>query len=421
MRSEQIILGAGCTYSTDCTETQLNNNVIVVGGSGSGKTMSIIEPRLLETVHSSLIVTVSKRYLVKKYMSLFRKRGYKVWDLNLSFPEQSNVSYDPLQYIKSYADISFLAAGIVNAEPKKQKNVTADPYWDQGAQSLLAAEIAYTLMTEDNPSFLDVLTLHERLEIAENGGRIQTSLDSKFEFIERKSPNSFAVRCCKSFHQLPLKTALCIFSSLNVSIDTLFTPELKACMGKRRRINFAQLATERTALFISTSAVNPTLHSFANLLYSQSIKELFEFAESRTDGHLPIPVQLLCDDFACGSTILNFPEYISIFREKQMSAIILLQSESQLERMYTYEDATTIINNCDTYVYMGGMDLQTSKNVSNRLNCPLEDVLYMPIGTVAVFRRGQKPIVTKRYPVQEHPLYQQVSESDIKKTQLFTR
>ena len=104
-----------------------------------------------------------------------------------------------------------------------------------------------------------------------------------------------------------------------------------------------------------------------------------------------------------------------------MSAIILLQSESLLERMYTYEVATTIINNCDTYVYMGGMDLQTSKNVSNRLNCPLEDVLYMPIGTVAVFRRGQKPIVTKRYPVQEHPLYQQVSESDIKKTQLFTR
>ena len=80
-------------------------------------------------------------------MSLFRKRGYKVWDLNLSFPEQSNVSYDPLQYIKSYADISFLAAGIVNAEPKKQKNVTADNYWDQGAQSILSAAIAYTLMT----------------------------------------------------------------------------------------------------------------------------------------------------------------------------------------------------------------------------------------------------------------------------------
>lgn len=420
MRSEQIILGAGCTYSTDCTETQLNNNVIVVGGSGSGKTMSIIEPRLLETTHSSSMITVSKRYLVKKYMPIFQKRGYTVWDLNLSSPEESNVFYDPLQFIKSYADINFLASGIVNAEPKKQKNLTADPYWDQGAQSLLAAEIAYTLMTEDDPSFLDVLTLHEKLEITETGGRIQTTLDANFDYIERKKPNSFAVRCWKSFQQLPIKTALCIFSTLNVTIDTLFSPELKACIGQKQNINFRRLATERIVLFITTSAVNPALHSFANLLYSQSIKELFEYAETRIDGCLPTPVQLLCDDFACGSAILNFPEYISIFREKQVSAIILLQSESQLERMYTPEDATTIINNCDTYVYMGGMDFKTSKNISERLNWPLEDVLYMPIGTVIVFRRGQKPIVTKRYPVQEHPLYQQVSNIS-KKTRLLAR
>lgn len=129
----------------------------------------------------------------------------------------------------------------------------------------------------------------------------------------------------------------------------------------------------------------------------------------KPSGKLPIPVSVLCDDFATGSRILNFPEYISIFREKQISVTLLIQSESQLESMYGTDDATTIINNCDTFLYMGGMDLRTGRNIGERLNLPLEDVLYMPIGQEVIFRRGQKPIITQRYNVLEDKEYQRIT------------
>lgn len=161
MEKERVILGENCCYSSDCNETGLNNNIIVCGGSGSGKTMSISEPRLLETKTSSLISTVTKRRIVTKYMPLFKERGYNVLDLNFVNPIESTCSYDPLKYVASYSDITFLAKSIVKADPQKDRS-SADPYWDEAAISLLSAEIAYILMTNDKATFADVLELHDR-------------------------------------------------------------------------------------------------------------------------------------------------------------------------------------------------------------------------------------------------------------------
>ncbi|MBQ9199849.1 MAG: TraM recognition domain-containing protein [Lachnospiraceae bacterium] len=154
-----------------------------------------------------------------------------------------------------------------------------------------------------------------------------------------------------------------------------------------------------------------SLNYFVNMFYGQMFKQLFEYAESLPDGKFPNPVTVLADDFATGSRILNFPEYISIFREKQISVMLLIQSETQLERIYGYDDAVTIINNCDTYVYMGGMDLSTCRKISERLNAPLEDVLYMPIEQEVIFRRGQRPVVTQRYNVMDNPMYQSITQN----------
>lgn len=409
MMTDRMILGENAIYSTDCNQTGLNNNVIVCGSSGCGKTMSISEPRLLETFNSSLIATVTKRRIVEKYKSMFKKRGYIVEDLNFINPLNSEVAYDPLAYISSYADIRFLAESLVKANPQKDKSV-ADPYWDQAATSLLSAEIAYTLMTKDDATFADVLKLHDGITFKESGGQIETSLDHNFDYLAEKDPNCFAVACWRSFHELPIKTASCVFSTLNTTIDTIFSPELRKMIAKEKKVDFEKLASHKTVLFICTSAVNPALHCFINIFYAQMFKQLFEFAEERPSGKLPIPVHVLCDDFATGSRILNFPEYISIFREKQISVSLLIQSESQLESMYSAEDATTIINNCDTYLYMGGMDLTTARHISERLNAPLEDVLYMPVGQEVVFRRGQKPIVTKRYDILQNEEYKKVTK-----------
>lgn len=413
MEKERVILGENCCYSSDSNETGLNNNVIVCGGSGSGKTMSIAEPRLIETKTSSLIATVSKRRIVNKYIPLFKKRGYEILDLNFVNPLESTCAYDPLEYVESYADITFLAKSIVKADQQKDHSI-ADPYWDEAATSLLSAEIAYTLMTKDNATFADVLKLHESIVLDEVGGMLKTSLDAKFEYIASKNPTCFAVSCWKSFKTLPIKTASCVYGTLNTTIDTIFSPEIREMMATKKKVDFEQMATKKTILFVTTSAVNSALHSLVNMFYAQAFKQLFEYAESRLDGVLPIPVHVLCDDFATGSRILNFPELISIFREKRISVTLLIQSESQLEQMYGTSNATTIINNCDSYVYLGGMDLRTAQNISWRLNAPLDEVLYMPIGQEVLFRRGQRPVITRRYDIEKNDVYQKVT-ADYKK------
>lgn len=411
MTEERVILGKDAIYSSDPQKTGLNNNVIVCGGSGCGKTVSIAEPRLLETCNSSLIVTVTKRRLVHKYKPLFLQRGYNVIDMNFVNPNESDVMYDPLQYINTCSDITFLAESIVMSDPRKNKS-NADPYWDNAAISLLSAEIGYILGTKRNATLSDVLELHDSIEYSDDGGQITTSLDNKFRMfvLEGSKGSKFVMSCWKSFQRLPIKTASCVFGTLNTTIDSIFTPELRAIIKMNKSIDFEKLATEKTVLFISTSAVNPALNCFINMFYAQAFKKLFEFAESRPSGELPIPVHVLCDDFATGSPILMFPEYISIFREKLLSVTLLIQSESQLEKMYGEDNATTILNNADSYVYMGGMDLKTCRHISERANEPLEDVLSMPVGQMYIFRRGQKAFRTQRYDIRQNELYRVITK-----------
>lgn len=412
IKNDNMILGENCIYSTDCNKTGINNNVIVVGGSGSGKTMSIVEPCLLNTFSSSIVVTLTKRKVADKYKKVFKKRGYEVFDLNFVNPDQSDVGYDPLAYIQdgNEQDIRFLAQSIIMADGRKKKTMNADPYWDESAISLLSAEISLVLKKKKNPTFTDVLELNDKLKIREGGGQIETSLDFLFDEIERENPHCFTSICWQTFSQLPIKTAGCVFSTLNTTIDSIFNAELRQLMKKSKKVDLTRMALIKSALFITTSPVNSALNCFVNTFYGQIFKQLFEFAESLPGGALPVPIRIFCDDFATGGRILNFTDYISILREKRVSVTILLQSESQLEGMYGAADATTIINNCDTYVYTGGMDIQTSRNISIRLNLPIEEVLYMPIGQEFIFRRGQHPIITKRYDILHDKTYQKITK-----------
>ena len=151
-RADRVILGEGCVYSTDSNVTGINNNILVVGGSGSGKTVSIAEAFLLESYNRNIIATVTKRRIVKKYIPLLRDRGYSIWDLDFVHPENGNVGYDPLDFIKSYQDIVFVAKSIIDAD-KKKENSNADPYWNEAATSLFSAIIAYVLMKKPHPNF----------------------------------------------------------------------------------------------------------------------------------------------------------------------------------------------------------------------------------------------------------------------------
>lgn len=409
--SDRIILGAGdnAIFSSDTKITGINNNRLIIAPSGGGKTMSITEPILLEATHSSQIVTLSKKRLVTKYKALFRKRGYKVLELNFVNPAESNVAYDPLEYIQSYSDITFLAESIVMADSRKERS-NADPYWDEASVSLLSSLISYCITTNTTATFADVLELFDSLKIEDDGGRIKTNFGYKFDFLAKSQPSCFAVTNWRTFCNLPLKTASCIFSTLSASLDKMFSPDLRKSMRINRKLNFEKLASEKTILFILTSPVNSALNAFINLFYSTAFKQLFEFAENQPDGRLPIPVHVLCDDFATGGRIQSFPELISIFREKEISVTLLLQSEHQLESMYGTSNAMTISGNCDTTVFMGTNDIKTARSISERLNVPLEDVLYQPLGQVVIFRRGQRPIVTQRYDILNDDRYIKITK-----------
>lgn len=407
--ADKVILAQNCIYSTDTEKTQLNNNIIVCGTAGCGKTMSVAEPRLLETFETSLVVTLTKRRLINKYMDVFKKRGYNVWDLNFANPKESQVSFDPLNYIKSHQDITYLAKSLIEADIDPG-TVRKDPFWDNTAMSLISAIIAYCMMKHKDATMADVVDMFKRMNFETDSNGFTTDIDNEFEELEKKNPTCFAITCWNTFRKLPEKTAACVYGSANTAIDKIFSPELLKLFEKKEKVNFKTIANEKTVLFVTSSAVNPALSCFVNIFYAQVFKSLFEYAETREDGSLPIPVHVLCDDFATGSRINNFPEYISIFREKKISVTLLLQSESQLETMYGDGNATTIINNCDTYLYFGSMDLKTSRNISIRLNEPIDDVLYMPIGDVYVFRRGQRPIKTKRYNIFADENFKKITE-----------
>ena len=407
-----MILGDGgdCIFSTDCNMTGINNNVLVVGGSGSGKTMSVAEPALLEARNRSLITTVTKRRIVSKYAPLLKERGYDIWDLDFTNPQRGNIGYDPMDYIGGFEDITFLARSIVLASPRKEHS-NGDPYWDEASISVLSAMIAFVMMTKKNPSFADVLSMVDHLAYEECNGQIVTCYDYDFMKLAEDNPSNFAVTNWNNFKRLPIKTAGCVFATLNTALSSVFNEQIRSTFRMKKKVNFEHLAHKKTVLFITTSPVNPSLNYFISMFYGHAFQQLFEIGERCPEGILPLPVQLIADDFATGCPVPQFEQYISIFREKGISVMLLIQSESQLHSLYGSDAATTIINNCDSYVFMGSNDLTTAQNISLRVNKPLEDILYMKLGRQILFRRGDRPKMVQRYNIQENEIYRKVTDS----------
>lgn len=412
---DKIILGKKAIYTFDA---DINNNVVVFATTGAGKTKSIIEPTLLNIHNSSLVVSVAKRELIDRYKGIFIERGYQVLDLNL-LSNDSPIGYDPMQYIKNESDIINLAQAIISYGCTDFSAVN-DPYWYQSAISFLASLIGLIWEYQCNPlhikmsdipgeiappSFTDVLDIYHNLDIAIFKDSIATPLQYLFDAEERRSPGNFACRHWNTVKNLPSKTFGCIYSIVNSALENLFTPTIIRLMNKRNKVNISSLGKQKTILFLTTSPVNAAADRFANLFYGDLFKNLYETAQELPNNILPIPVRVFCDDFAVTAKIPYFSKYISVFRSSGISAILLLQSESQLTNLYGPAEATTIINNCDTYVYMGGNDLTTAEHMSRRINLPLEDILYAPLGQIFIFRRGSKPIITERYPIFEDELY----------------
>ena len=393
---EKIILGNGCWLEDGIGTFRPNNNQIVVGCSGTGKTMSVQLPTILNLEESSLIASYAKAGEARKVAVYLQKKGYTVEICDLSSPEKSTIGFDPLRYVSSYLDVEDLATSIVLANP--DNNDPKNIYWNDSAISLMSTFINAELMTKDNPTMADVVDSFDELKIEETGRGITTSLDWKFKLIAEQSPHSPAASGFADFRQLPYATAGCVRDTLAKALRRMFPDPARKLMRAKKSIDFQSISDQKTALIIITSPVNTSLYYFANLIFATAIKQLLDYAERCPNQRLPRDVRLIFDDFACSAKINDFSRHIAIFRAAGLSAMLLVQSESQLNSLYNENEATTILNNCAVYAYFpGGMDLQTCRNVSMRLDVPLADVMYASTGQVIIMQSGKKPITTQRY------------------------
>ena len=400
MGKNEMIIAEGVSYSLNCYETKLNNNVLVVGTSGAGKTRSIVTPNLLQAT-GSYIVSDPKGNLYEKYGPYLKNQGYEVKKLDFTDPENS-AHYNFFKYIRKTQDINKISHMIIYS--KGQDGYKPDPFWDEASELLLQALIAYLYegFRSSEQNLRSVQKLIDACNIDENDSGSATILDKLMEAHEKEYEDSYAVSQYKKFRVSAGKTLKSILISLNARIGQFDTPELRE-LTKYDTIRISGIGMKPTAVFVVVSDTDRSLDGLANLFFTQAMNELCWQADKRCKGNtLPVPVRFILDDFATNCKIAEFPRMIASIRSRGISTMLMIQSEAQLEEGYN-KDARTIIGNCDTYVYLGGNDVDTAEAVARRCDVPLKKILNMPVETNWIFRRGQEPVNSKNYNI-EHLL-----------------
>ena len=387
----RLIVAKDCVYSLNDYETKLNNNVIVVGGSGTGKTRTIVTPNIHEAV-GSYIISDPKGNLHKKYGSFLKKKGYKIQVMDFTHPERS-ARYNPMFHLKTSQDILKMVALIVAEE----KSCRIDPFWDQMTIIYLAAIIGYMIETNYKPfDFKNILSL--MAEGTRDGdddcdSERNSRLAKRFSELRRIRPDSWACSQFDSVNTAPNRTYDSIRATLAAKFAHFDTNEIRKMMSGND-FDFPSLGKEKTALFVIVSDTDRSMDGLVNLFFTQAMQELCTFADDKCpDSRLYVPVRFILDDFATNCRIDEFPRIISTIRSRGISTMLMVQSEAQLEVGYG-ADSKTIISNCDTYVYLGGNDVETAAAVSERCDRSLKQVLNMPVGSCWVFRRGSQPVYT---------------------------
>lgn len=399
-------------FSTDPNITHINANEIILGGTGTGKTKSIVEPRLLHADSSSYVITATKREIIDLYSISFHDKHYNIQKLDLIHPEYSELGFDPLEYLNNERDYIWFASLIVNSAYTDSNNF--DHYWTEAAISLFAAEIDYLKKTENDTkikaNLKNLIEFHNQIFIKDRGNMVTTNVDHLFQQISLNYPNSLAARGYKQLSANAPKTANCILSTLNNCLDKIFTEDITRLSILDKKLDLNSFLDQKTILFILTSPVDITLQNYVSLIYGLLFKKFFTEAQYLPNYCLPIPVHFICDDFATGSKIPDFAHYISVFRSIGISVTILLQDESQLISLYGEADATTIINNCDTLVYLGGNDIKSKQNMTYRTNKPLEFFISFKVGDLLICRRGEDILYDTRYNIYQDKEYQELNK-----------
>lgn len=421
-------------------EYERNKNVVVIGGSGSGKTRFYIKPNLMQMApKTSYILTDPKGELLRSCGKMLSDHGVRVLIFDLINLEQS-MKYNPFQYIHSETDILKLVNVIIE-NTKSEGERSSDGFWEKAERLLYSALIGYIWYEapEEEQNISTLLELLNALEVKEEDEDYVNAVDLLFADLEKVYPDHFAVRQYRKFKQSAGKTAKSILISCGARLAPFDIPQLASLMSEDQ-LHLDTIGDQPTALFIIISDTDSTFRFVVAMLYSQLFYELCYRADQRPDGRLPCHVRLLLDEFANIGKIPNFDQLIATIRSREISASIVLQSVSQLKTMYK-DSSETILGNCDSHLFLGGKEESTLKQISealgketidlqntsqNRGNSesfgtsfqktgkPLmtRDELAVMDGRKCILQlRGVRPFLSDKYDITAHPRYAELAES----------
>lgn len=341
-----------------------NKNVMVIGGSGSGKTRFFVKPNLMQ-MHSSYVVTDPKGTLVLECGKMLERNGYEIKILNtINF--KKSMRYNPFAYLKSEKDILKLVQTII-ANTKGEGEKSTEDFWVKAEKLYYTALIGYIWYEapKEEQNFTTLLAMIDASEVREEDENFKNAVDYMFEALEKEKPNHFAVKQYKKYKLAAGKTAKSILISCGARLAPFDIQELRDLM-KEDELELDTLGEKKTALFVIISDTDDTFNFVVSIMYSQLFNLLCDKADDEYCGRLPIHVRCLLDEFANIGLIPKFEKLIATIRSREISACIILQAQSQLKSIYK-DNADTIVGNCDSTLFLGGKERTTLKELSESL------------------------------------------------------
>ena len=418
-----------------------NKNSLVIGGSGSGKTRFFVKPSLMQ-MHSSYVVTDPKGTVLIECGKLLQRGGYRIKVLNtINF--KKSMRYNPFAYIRSEKDILKLVNTII-ANTKGDGEKSGEDFWVKSERLFYCALIGYIHYEapEEEKNFTTLLEMINASEAREDDPEFQSPVDLMFERLEEKDPEHFAVRQYKKFLLSAGKTRSSILISCGARLAPFDIKELRELM-ETDEMELDTLGDRKTALFVIISDTDDTFNFVVSILYTQLFNLLCDKADDEYGGRLPVHVRCLLDEFANIGQIPKFEKLIATIRSREISASIILQSQSQLKAIYK-DNADTIVGNCDTTLFLGGKEKSTLKEISEILGketidsfntsetrgrelshgmnyqklgkelMTQDEIAVMDGGKCILQVRGVRPFFSDKFDITRHPKYKYLSDADPK-------
>ncbi|HEP2746074.1 TPA: type IV secretory system conjugative DNA transfer family protein [Streptococcus pyogenes] len=418
-----------------------NKNVLVIGGSGSGKTRFYVKPNLMQ-MHSSYCVTDPKGTIVIECGKMLEDNGYEIKILNtINF--KKSMKYNPFAYLRSEKDILKLVQTII-ANTKGEGEKAGEDFWVKAEKLYYTALIGYIFYEapREERNFATLLDMIDASEVREDDETYMNPIDRLFEALEKKEPTHFAVKQYKKYKLAAGKTAKSILISCGARLAPFDIQELRDLM-KEDELELDTLGDRKTALFVIISDTDDTFNFVVSIMYSQLFNLLCDKADDEYGGRLPVHVRCLLDEFANIGLIPKFEKLIATIRSREISASIILQAQSQLKAIYK-DNADTIVGNCDSTLFLGGKEKTTLKELSETLGKETidlyntsetrsnansyglnyqktgkelmsQDEITVMDGSKCIFQlRGVRPFLSDKFDITKHKNYKLLEDYDKK-------